>query len=423
MRGEKEDSSMLALFSAPKVFLAAAVLAALSTELSAHVEWTQVNQLDSSMVACYHFDGTPGVIAVGGTVPNLPGLNDGYNLVVTGAGHTTTRVSDVQDAAIFGESVYLQTSTGNQDLVSPASPVVPDTHKDLTIEFWFKWDDTVAQQTLTVGYQSGAKIRLKRDAANPANDDFGIEFVHGEYVKAPGFTTWDDPMDPNTVGPEEGSVGQWRHYALTIHSAGAYYDPVAGHDRYNAGTTAMLYINGHAWGAAPHTIDLGNIQHHDSSRIRVRSNAGTGRVYLDELTFWAQDLSDNGAAHNPFANGRGNGMTPPSWIVDTDGDGYSDAYEAARGWEASLNSVPPQDGSPAAIAANLLGDVNADGLVNGADLIALSQGMVDGAAISPERAGISDDGVLQSTTGDALYTVIDVTILGNHLAGHQPILR
>ena len=81
----------------PKVFLAAAVLAALSTPLAAHVEWTQVNQIDSSMVACYHFDGTPGVVPISSTIPNLAGLNSAYGLVVTGAGHTTTRVTDVVD--------------------------------------------------------------------------------------------------------------------------------------------------------------------------------------------------------------------------------------------------------------------------------------------------------------------------------------
>lgn len=410
---------------APKVFLAAVVLAALSTPVAAHVTWTQTNQIDSSMVACYKFNGTPGVLPIGSSIPNLAGLPSGYDLIVTGAGHTTTRVTDVPqaDPVLFGEAVYLQTATGNHDLVSGSSFVVPDTHKDLTIEFWFKWDSTVAQQTLTVGYQSSAKIRLKRDAANSANDDFGIEFVHGDYVKAPGFTTWDDPLDPNTVGEEEGGVDEWRHYALTIHSTGAYYGPIAAHDRYNPGTTAILYINGHAWGTAPHKIDLSNRQHHDASRIRVRSSAGTGRVYLDELTFWSTDLSNDGAVHNPFGNGRGNGFAPPSWTVDTDGDRYSDAYEAARGWDASLSSVPPQDGSPAAIAANLLGDANGDGLVNTADLQALAQGMADAAAMTTDRAGISDDGVARSTTGDATFNAIDVTTLGLHLSGHQPILR
>jgi hypothetical protein len=374
------------------------VALAMPAPLMAHVQWTQGNQLDADLIALYHAEShstAPGnVLAAVNGLPANRGLTVG-----TTAGTGTSAVHDTPESFLGPHSIRM---TSTQDLLSAAT--VPNTDGDLTIEFWFKWDPTVISQRVTVGLASTAKIVIARDTANPANDRFGIEFTHGDYVSAPGFTNWEE------VGEEEASMGEWRHYAVTIHSTGMTYDPVSGHDKYNSGTEAMLWLNGHATGSSPHKVSLEGMQVHDASRIRIRNTNGT--IFIDEFTIWSKDWAQNGSVHNPFSNGRG---VAPSWEIDGDGDGYSDAFEVSRGWKPNDPASPPQNGSPAAIAAKLLGDINGDGLVNEADLPALAQAIVNGDPLDAERSAIVQD--------NGIVTVRDVTALGAFVSGTRSILR
>jgi hypothetical protein len=371
---------------------------AMPAPLMAHVHWTRGNQLDSDLIALYHFDShntAPGdVLAVVNGLPANRGLTVGAT-----AGAGTSAVHDTAESFLGPHSIRMSST---QDLLSAAT--VPNTDGDLTIEFWFKWDPTVTSQRVTVGLASTAKIVIARDTINPTNDRFGIEFTHGDYVSAPGFTNWED------VGDEEASLGEWRHYAVTIHSTGMTYDPVSNHDKYNADTEAIFWLNGHATGSSPHKVSLEGMQVHDASRIRIRNTNGT--IFIDEFTIWAKDWAQNGAVHHPFSNGRG---VPPSWEIDSDGDGYSDAYEVLRGWNPNDPASPPRDGSSAAIAANLLGDINGDGFVNEADVQALAHSIANGDPLEVERVAITQD--------DGVATVRDVTALGGFVSGTRPILR
>ncbi len=375
-----------------------AVALAMPAPLMAHVHWTKGNQLDSDLIALYHFDSHD--TAPGDILAVVDGLPANRGLVVGAtAGTGTSAVHDTAESFLGPHSIRM---TSTQDLLSAAS--VRDTDGDLTIEFWFKWDPSVTSQKVTVGLASTAKVVIARDTINPANDRFGIEFTHGDYVSAPGFTNWE------VVGDEEASLGEWRHYAVTIHSTGMTYDPVSNHDKYNPGTEAIIWLNGHATGSSPHKVSLEGMQAHDASRIRIRNTNGT--IYIDEFTIWSKDWAQNGSLHNPFSNGRG---VPPSWDVDSDGDGYSDAYEVLRGWNPNDPASPPRDGSASAIAAGLLGDINGDGLVNHADVQALAQAIVNSVSLESERAAIEHD--------DGTTTVRDVTALGAFVSGTRPVLR
>jgi hypothetical protein len=50
-------------------------------------------------------------------------------------------------------------------------------------------------------------------------------------------------------------------------------------------------------------MDLSGLKVHDTSGVTVIMRGG-GMV-VDEVTLWKRDWSDNGAAANPFADGRG----------------------------------------------------------------------------------------------------------------------
>lgn len=266
----------------------------LAAQAAAHVHWTRVNDVDPLCAALYHFDTTD--TAVNDVLPVASGLSADLGLVVgTTSGAGASAVVDTPDS-IFGPHALRLQST--QDLQSAGN--IADTDGDLTIEFWFKWDPSVTAQTVTVGLQSTANLVIQRDTATPANDRFGIEFTHGDYVSAPGFVDWP------TVGLEEASLGEWRHYAVTIHSTGMTFDAVSGHDKYNPGSTATIWLNGHATGSHPHTVGIEGMQAHDASRVRIRNTDGT--VSIDEFAIWKHDWSENGTVANPFANGRGDGL-------------------------------------------------------------------------------------------------------------------
>jgi hypothetical protein len=105
---------------------------------------------------------------------------------------------------------------------------------------------------------------------------------------------------------------------------------------------------------------------------------------------------------------------PFGWDIDTDEDGYSDAYEVARDSEPDDDSSRPNP---------LLGDINNDGFVTPADVAALAAAIVNGTALTTQRAGIVDDNVTNVITDDTRYNAADVTRLSNFVSGEVLILR
>lgn len=261
----------------------------LCTLAHAHVHWTQTNNINSNTVALFHFDdaSTTAAMPAAGLAPDL-----GFT-VYTGSAAFLSPVTDTPGSIFLPQALNLPAT---QTLRTTTS--VSGLDGDLTIETWFKWQPSLAACSLDIGLQSGAKIRIVRDTLNSANDRFGISGTHGSYITAPGFTNW------AAMGDEEASLGEWRHLALTVHSAGIHYDPVAAHDVYSTGTIGRLYYNGHAVGSFPYEINLSGLQVHAASRLTIVVTGGG--MALDELTVWKQDWSDNGTVPNPFSNGRGN---------------------------------------------------------------------------------------------------------------------
>lgn len=265
----------------------------------AHVHWTQRNNVTADTVALYHFSDTNTTVAA----PASP-LAQGLGLTVFSGATSLVPVADTP-GAIFNPQGLNLPATQTLRATDTASAV----DGDITIECWFKWSTGVTSATLDIGLQSGAKIRIARDASTPANDKFGVAGTHGSFIPVPEFTNWTD------VGEEEAGLNEWRHLGLTIHSTGIYYDAVANHDRYSTGTVGRMFLNGHVTGAAVHTIDLSGLKVHDASGITIIMTGG-GMV-VDELAVWRKDWSANGATPNPFANGRG-GAAVNDWL-DYDG--------------------------------------------------------------------------------------------------------
>ena len=293
-------------------------LALLAAPLAAHITWTQVNTNDYRALGMYHLNDT--VFTTGSVLAVDTGWSTNRNLVIqapTGSGFSSA-VSGPE--AFFGTALRMNgaqraDSTFNFGYDDPAY-VGPDTNgalpgdntlgpdlvdKDQTIEFWLKWDDAPTSSSVEIGLRSGSKLRVTRDTLTPANDQFAIFATHGTFVSAPGFTNWFD------VGDDEAPLNEWIHFAVAIDSTGSTYDVLSGHYRYNGGTVARFYLNGHEVGTAPHTVSLaGSLDFHsESSLLTVRNISGV--VTIDEVAVWGVDLSDAGVAANPFANGRGNG--------------------------------------------------------------------------------------------------------------------
>lgn len=280
----------------PIAAFAALALVALAAPVRAHVDWTRVNDVDPDTLGIYHFSDE--AADAGLVQPTHPCMDGCLGLVIGAPGGDPMTLVHDTPKAIFDPHAARFASA--QTLDSTCSVAADG---DVTIEFWFKWDASRAASSFEVGLRSGAKIRVTRDEANPAGDQFGVQGTHGDYRSSPGFTNW------AVVGDEEASFGEWRHIGLTIHSTGVSFDETLAHDVYNPGTVARLYYNGHATGDAPHTIDLGGFQVHADSRLRVNNLSGV--AYVDEFTVWKRDWSDNGANLAPFADGRGSGVCPP----------------------------------------------------------------------------------------------------------------
>jgi len=278
--------------------IASLVLAFCVSAAHAHVDWTQVNQVDPGLFGLYHFDDSTAAV---GDVLDVPfGINASRGLTVAaltppGAGMS---VSTELVEPFFGPGSLRLDGAQRAD----SAFVIPSgAAGDTTIEFWLKWDAAPSASEIQVGLRSSAKVRIVRDTANPANDRFGILATHGDYTSAPGFVDWP------TVGTEEAPLDEWIHVAMTVHSTGFTYDSLAGHDRWNAGSTARLYLNGHAVGSAPHTVSVESMQVHDDSKLTV--NNISGAVTIDEVAVWSSDLSNDGAVATPFADGRGSGVS------------------------------------------------------------------------------------------------------------------
>ena len=260
----------------------------------AHVQWTQTNQPDPEMLVLYHFD--EHVSTTGQTLAAADPLPENRRLTLEAPAGLSARTVHDTAGEIFNP--HALEFRGAQRLRSEAT--LGDISGDVTIEFWMRWDSAVTSQTLQAGLASGAKLYIARDTLVPANDRFGILGTHGSYVSAPGFVSW------AAVGEDEAPFDEWLHFAVTIHSTGLYYNSGTGHDMYNPGSIARLWLNGHAVGAAPHTVNIESLQVHDASRIVLQSV--NGGVKVDEFAVWKKDWSKNGTASNPFADGRGLGL-------------------------------------------------------------------------------------------------------------------
>lgn len=311
------SKNLLALLAAATTFLFIPTLS------QAHVTWTQVNQLDPNAIAQYHLDDS--VFATTSPLIVGSGFNNDRHLIIqaptSGPGFssvagpesffaTALRLDGTQRADSLANFGYDNPSYVGPDLNGALpgdnnnGPDLVD--KDLTIEFWIKWDDAPTSSSVEVGFRSGSKLRISRDTVNPANDEFGILATHGTYVEAPGFTDW------VTVGDEEAPLNEWIHFAVAIDSTGSTYNSLTGHYEYNAGTVARFYLNAHAVGVAPHTVPLDGLLdfHSESSLLTIRNVSGVAS--LDEVAIWRVDLSEAGTALSPFSNGRGLGVSAVS---------------------------------------------------------------------------------------------------------------
>lgn len=258
----------------------------------AHVNWSQVNSIDPDCLGLYHVDEnlttTGDVLAVPTGMPVDRGLN--LEASVT----PVATVSDVPKAIFAPKALSLANA-----VTLRSTETLANLTGDLTVEAWLKWESGFTSSSVQFGLQSGAKLRITRSTTTPALDQFGIQGTHGGYRTAPGFTNWND------VGSEEAPIGSWLHVGFTIQSTGIHYDSTLAHDVYSTGSTARLYLNGHAVGTPQTLIDVSGLQVHDGSKLIVQNLGGT--VLLDEITMWKRDWSNNGTVSNPFSNGRGSG--------------------------------------------------------------------------------------------------------------------
>lgn len=275
--------------------LLAMVLILGSSPIFAHVHWTRGNRVEPGLtVGLYHIDEAN--LSTGKPILPAAGLSPDRGLLIgapSGAGMQAA--ADTADDFLSPFSLQLQSAQ-----IADSTAAIPNMTGDLTIEFWFKWDPDLTYQHLQAGLRSGARIEIARSTVHPASDTFGIAFVHGDTVSAPSFPGW------SAIG-EEAELDEWYHVAVTIHSEGAHYVEVLGHDVYNSGSTARFWLNGHAVGSSPFTVDITGMRVHGDSRIRIRSIEGP--IKIDEVTIWKKDWSQDGTASNPFGDGRGEEAT------------------------------------------------------------------------------------------------------------------
>lgn len=280
-------------FAATSLF----VLSALSPASTcfAHVTWTRANAVAGTgapLLALYHFGEDP--VSTGTVFANAAGLNSAFNMTLaaptSGPGFASS--TDLVGAFLGTHSLALQ---GNQRADSPAGTgVLWGGQDDCTVEFWFKWGTDVDNDEIQVGLRSAVKIWIRRDQTTPANDRFGIATTHGDTAQVPGFTDW------VAVGATEAPLDEWLHVGVTVHSTGYHLDIGLNHEVWDAGSTATVYLNGHAAGTGP--IDLTGVRGHPDTRVSAISLSGS--TLIDELSIWGSDLSANGTITTMFNEGR-----------------------------------------------------------------------------------------------------------------------
>ena len=312
--------------------LALAVVSAASVA-NAHVDWTLLNRADPNSYAVFHLDES-GSLADNSPLNVATGQFTGFNMLVdptfVQAG-TVTGSSDIFDTSMNpldpeGPNLGSLIFSGTVTAVSPSASQIPaPNYQSNTVEFWFKWDvPFTTPQEVRVGARSAAKILIKRDPVTPTNDRFGLIFSHNDFVPAPGWvngvTTWNDFA-------AEAPLGDWIHVAVAVNSTGLETtSPNAvtlAHELYDTGSKAWIYVGGHKWNGS--FIDLGSnsdvvgdpggtlprgIRAHPNTRLTIDNI--TGAIKVDELAFWASDLTAGGTAVGTsatvFGDGKGSGV-------------------------------------------------------------------------------------------------------------------
>jgi hypothetical protein len=265
----------------------------------AHVDWTRANDIDPQCLALFHI--TSSSVTPGETIQTAAGLPTSQSLLIeTPIGLPPTTVSGTPDPVLDPLAIRFRSQVRCQSTATLANLA-----GDMTLEMWFRWDPLLTSASLQFGFRSGARLLITRDTTSPSLDRFGISATHGDFVSAPGFTDW------AVLGSEEAGLGDWIHAAVTIDSAGMHLDPSLAHDVYSTGTVARFWLNGHAAGSFPHTVDLTGSRVHDSSRLVLECLAGDG-IEADEATIWTKDWSTAGTVSAPFSDGRGSGTVSSS---------------------------------------------------------------------------------------------------------------
>jgi hypothetical protein len=260
--------------------------------------WTELNGVGPDTLGLYHFNSDNQIVF---TVAN--GISPDNSLdVAAPAGDDFVYETDNLPGLIFGpRAVHFRSAQAAESI----GEVESDTNA--TVEYWVRWDAALAAPSeFQAGFRSAGKLLVERDPSNPANDRFGLNFVHGDFVPAPGFTDW------AALGAEA-PLGAWLHVAATIQSTGMEFDETLAHDVYLPGSTARFWINGQEISGTRQAVDLTGIQAHDHSKLRVQNIEGD--IFVDEVTMWGRDWSEDGTVADAFLNGRTAGPTSvENWL-------------------------------------------------------------------------------------------------------------
>lgn len=316
-------------------------LAVVSASVNAAPNWQWANQADADTVALYHFDESrfikrAATVRIGveegietDFVLNDPTLNPNsdlefYNFIATGAGIPSLS-DDIALPVLGNKSVKLSGAVQFRGYKPFGGENGNTLHLgDLTMEAWVKFEAGDSVTDLRLGTSDGS-IRLYRDPANPANDSVGYMGSHDAWLPHKGF----DGFDDFGIVP-----GKWFHVAMTVHSAGRYEN--VGHFYYNAGSYALLFLNGKLVGVhsdeeetdEPHVhytkIELDGTHpsavlpsYHATDRVLLRNMTSGSTVYVDELTLRSTDLSNDGSVTTGlFLNGGANGTaSAENWML------------------------------------------------------------------------------------------------------------
>lgn len=138
------------------------------------------------------------------------------------------------------------------------------------------------------------------------------------------------------------------------------------------------------------------------------------QVDIDQFSVFPTNLYPTEAQFLAGVRATMSGAGPPSFAVDSDNDGLSDAYELLRGSNPNHFASRPTP---------TLGDIDGDGDVDDADIAALATALVNRTSLSVDRAGIVDDNVAGNIADDTIFNAADLTQLANWRSGVVAILR